>query len=73
MDRNEAVLKMVGSWVSKVGRRDAMKRLIARGLALTTVDKLISLRYTSTPRDMLAEVLLEEMAKDGITVDPQAG
>jgi hypothetical protein len=72
MDRNAQALNMIPVWLEKIGRREAMKRLIGRGVALTTVEKLLAGRYYSTPRDMLAGIIIEEMGRDGFSVDPQA-
>lgn len=71
MQRNDQALRLVRAWVEKVGRKDALRRLVIQEVPPVTADKIISGRYSSTPRDLLAKVLLEEMAKDGFTLESE--
>jgi len=71
MKSNHRALRLVKAWVEKVGRKEALRRLVIQEVPPVTADKIISGRYSSTPRALLAKVLLEEMEKDGIT--PSAG
>lgn len=72
MSRNEEIMRLVKSWAEKIGHRTAIKRLVNRNIAVTTADKLCAGRYESVPRDLLAETLLEEMAKDGFALTGEA-
>lgn len=68
MSKNEKVLKLVPEWASSIGQTTAMRRLIDRGLGLSTADKMVHGRYGSTPKDVVAEILIDEMAKDGFKI-----
>ena len=73
MSRNERVLKLVSQWVKEVSPEVALNRLITKQLVkVATADKICSLRYTSVPRDKLANKLLKEMAKDGFVLADKA-
>lgn len=61
------ITKAVNLWSKKIGRKEAKKRLVARDVQAVTADKLCRGKYDSDPREWLAEILLEEMAKDGFT------
>lgn len=60
-DLNQAVKK----WAAKIGPEAVTIRLITRGVNVSVADKLATGRYPSKPRNLLAKVLIEEMAKDG--------
>lgn len=68
MSRNEQIAKLVADWTKQVGKRQALVRLISRGVPTSTAEKLATGRYDSEPRDLLADVLENEMAKDGVTL-----
>jgi hypothetical protein len=72
MTENERVLELVKLWVEKVGRKEALRRLVIQEVPPVTADKIIAGRYSSTPRALLAKVLLEEMAADGLSLDDVA-
>lgn len=65
---NDQALKLVKKWVGKIGPHEARKRLVARDFALTTAYRIIGGIYESTPTDRTAFLLLDEMAKDGISL-----
>lgn len=66
LEQNLRVKELVLTWVEKLGKREATKRLVNRHISVFTADRLVHGKYKSTPRDMLTAVLLSEMAKDGI-------
>lgn len=72
MCRKDQITKLVKTWAEKIGHTEAIKRLVARNVAVSTADKLCAGRYESTPRDLLAQVLVEEMAKDGVSLADEA-
>lgn len=72
MNRNELALKLVKRWVKKISKKEAIRRLADRRLSPITAEKICGGRYPSVPRDLLATVLLEEMAKDGIYLEDKA-
>lgn len=65
MSRNVGIAKLISKWAKHVGRGPAIGRLIERGVNVSVAEKLCTGRYKSEPRDLLANVLLDEMAKDG--------
>lgn len=68
MSKSEQAIRLVRSWALKIGPHEARKRLVLRDLAPTTATLIVSGRYVSTPTPVTANILLEEMAKDGITL-----
>jgi hypothetical protein len=68
MSRNTRALKLVRPWVQKIGRSEAKKRLSDRKISLATADKIVRNDYPSTPGELITEILLEEMAKDGFSL-----
>lgn len=68
MSRNDSAIKLAKRWVKQVGVRPAIARLISRGVSVATADKICNGRYHSTPKDLLAEVLLDVMGQDGFTL-----
>ncbi len=68
MTRNERALKLVKKWVEKVGPGEAKRRLINEKIGFSTADKIVRDDYISTPGEWLTDLLLAEMAKDGITL-----
>ena len=67
-NRSELALISARNWVKKIGKKEAMKRLVVRGVALSTAYKVCSMKYESTPGTLFAEVLIDEMEKDGISL-----
>lgn len=65
---NDLVVRMVPKWKAKVGPKEALRRLVIAGVPPVTADKIVSGRYRSTPRDLLARAILREMEKDGLTL-----
>ena len=63
---NEQVLKAIPKWREKIGKAQAIRRLVLSGVPPNTAETLMAGRYKSIPRDLLTKVLMEEMAKDGI-------
>lgn len=72
MNRNERAIKLVATWVKQIGKEDAEKRLVNAGIPAITVDRIVAGRYGATPRNLLAQALLAEMAKDGISLADEA-
>lgn len=68
MNRNERALKLVKKWVAKVGSGEAMRRLVNEKVGFSTADKIVREDYYSTPGEWLTDVLLKEMAKDGLSL-----
>jgi hypothetical protein len=66
MSGNNELIALVHRWVDRVGTKTVIKRLVIRGVAPSTAEKISHKRYQSNPRDLLEQVLLEEMAVDGI-------
>lgn len=62
-------MTLVTLWVEKVGKKEALRRLVIQEVPPVTAEKIVSGRYVSTPRDLLAKVLREEMAKDGLNLE----
>ncbi len=65
MTKKKIALVLLSKWVDKIGKNAAVKRLINKGVAVHTAEKLCGGRYTSTPRDLLMKTFLREMSKDG--------
>lgn len=72
MDRNERAAKLIPVWVSKVGNRQAIARLILRGMSASSAEKICSDRYPSPIKGLVLETIIEEMAKDGFTLPDEA-
>jgi hypothetical protein len=72
MQQNDPLVNMTSRWAKKIGRRVAMSRLLSRDVAAATAEKLCTGRYKSSPRERLADILREEMAKDGFFTDEMA-
>lgn len=72
MTKNERALKLVKIWAQNIGAHEAKKRLIVRDLSPTAADKMVRGNYPSTPNPLTTGVLLDEMAKDGFVLDPEA-
>lgn len=65
---NQALKITVKEWVEKIGKPEAIKRLVLRGVSPVTADKICGLRYHSTPGGILSTVLDEEFKREGIRV-----
>lgn len=63
-DLKDAVVE----WAKAIGENQAIARLIFRDVGVRTASRLCKGQYDSTPRGMLANILREEIKKDGITV-----
>lgn len=70
--RGKRLLGMVSGWAAKIGDKEAMKRLIVRGVGLATSEKIVHGRYHSTPKSLLSTILEEELSKDGFNLDKGA-
>lgn len=57
-----ASTKRVEKWVKRVGERQAAIHLIAQGVAISTVQKLVSGSYPSQPRGMLEQAIENAIA-----------
>lgn len=68
MSNHEALAKLAPRWAKKIGRTQAISRLLQRDVSVATAEKLCTGRYPSVPREKLAEILSDEMSKDGFTV-----
>lgn len=62
------IKNMVNDWAKAIGYSVAIRRLVLRNLGVSTAEHLCHGRYRATPREMLAQVLMEEMAKDGFVL-----
>ena len=60
----------VKAWVEQIGPKEAMKRLVNAEVGFVTADLLVNGRYFKHPRSLLFKALKEEMAKDGLTLNP---
>lgn len=56
-------------WAQAVGMNKAIARLIERDVGVRTASRLARNQYESEPRGMLANILKEEMAKDGFSLE----
>lgn len=68
MNEHKALARMAPKWAKKIGSKRAIARLLARDVSVAAAEKLCAGRYPSEPRDKLAEILAEEMSKDGFTL-----
>lgn len=68
MSKTDPLVSMASRWAKKIGRRQAMSRLLARNVSSATAEKVCYGRYPSAPREILADILKEEMSKDGFAV-----
>lgn len=68
MSKVDPLVTMASRWAKKIGRRQAMSRLLMRNVSSGTAEKVCYGRYVSSPREALAEILKEEMSKDGFAV-----
>jgi hypothetical protein len=66
--KNEQTAKQMKKWVDKVGVRHALVRLIGQGVSPRTAQLLVAGSYKNSPSSLLAKVLTEELAKDGIAL-----
>ena len=66
------IKNMVKDWAKAIGHSVAIRRLVLRNLGVSTAEHLCHGRYKPTPREMLAQVLAEEMAKDGFLITDKA-
>ena len=72
MRRDKQALELFKEWVGKIGRHEATKRLVIRDVPTSTADKLVRGAYPGNPRPLLITVILEEMAKDGLSLSQEA-
>jgi len=63
--KTDPLVQLADSWAKKIGRRAAMGRLLNRNVAVATAEKICYGRYYSSPREILADILKEELFKDG--------
>ena len=66
------ILKSFSEWAEKIGRREALKRLINRDVPVSTAEKLVGGRYPGRPRTRLMTILIDEMAKDEFVMPDKA-
>jgi len=64
MDNGDVLKKHIVAWAKRIGSRQAQIELIGAGLGLSTVQKLISGAYESSPKG-IAHILEEVLAKEG--------
>lgn len=50
-------------WVIKIGKEEAQKRLVLEGIALSTVQRIVSGTYESAPRTLLLKAIESAMKK----------
>jgi hypothetical protein len=68
IDKIDPLVQLADRWAKSIGRRKAMGRLLSRNVAGGTAEKICYGRYPSTPREILAEILKEELEKDGFAI-----
>jgi len=68
LTKNERILRLVKDWVAKIGEGEVKRRLVMRGVGLSTADHIAHFRYRSTPKELLASILEDEMKKDGLEI-----
>jgi hypothetical protein len=72
MKVNKMAVEMAPTWARKIGRRQAVRRLIATDLfAATTAFKICSGTYKSTLSDERADVMVREMLSDGFSLNSE--
>jgi hypothetical protein len=59
----------VVQWAKTIGEKQAFIRLVSRGVSATAAQLIIKNRYVSTPKQIFASILLEEIQKDGFLID----
>lgn len=69
MDHESQLGRAFKAWVTKIGKHEAIKRLVLGGVSPVTADKLCNFRYQSTPGGLLTKVLIDEMEKDGLLIE----
>lgn len=69
LDKRDPLVQLADRWAKSIGRRKAMGRLLGRNVAGGTAEKICYGRYPSVPREMLADILKEELEKDGFVLD----
>lgn len=55
-------------WVAKIGKEEALKRLVLADVGVAIAQKMVTDRYEREPRFDMGQAILREMAKDGITL-----
>ena len=61
MDKN--LEKRICYWVIKVGKVEAQKQLVSEGIALSTVQRIVSGTYESQPRTLLLNAIEAALKK----------
>jgi hypothetical protein len=60
----ETLKKEVVKWGRRVGRKNAVRRLILLGMSATMAERLVRGNYSSNPHPDTADKIAEEMSKD---------
>lgn len=63
-----SIREMVPKWAGKIGENNAKAKLVKRGIAGNSADKLVAGTYPNEPRGAYAAAIIEEMAKDGFSL-----
>lgn len=64
----DPLVELADRWAKKIGRRQAIGRLLSRNVSVAAAEKICYGRYQSSPREILAEILKEELMKDGFEI-----
>jgi hypothetical protein len=56
------------AWAKKIGRQEALGRLVTNGISPAAAEKLCDGRYPSEPKALLRRAILEVITKDGFAL-----
>lgn len=59
-------------WANAIGANEALARLVRQKISPSMAEKLIRGRYPSEPIEIVRDVLLRELAKDGFVLTDEA-
>lgn len=62
---NKDLVQRVKQWSDKIGREEAVEKLVSGGIARVTAARICRGSYPSTPKELVARVLRTALAKDG--------
>lgn len=67
--KTDPLVELADRWAKEIGRRQAVGRLLSRNVSIATAEKICYGRYYSSPREMLADILKDELMKDGFAIE----
>ena len=67
---NKDLVQRVKEWSDRVGREQAVETLVNGGISRITAARICRGSYPSTPKELVARVLREAIAKDGRAKKP---